>query len=74
VSADLLHLDAAETLRPEEYANRKEIKVAVLVQRRDRQVQIVVDPEGDGWDWAVSEYVRQAMRIIAKKEDQNDGR
>lgn len=74
MSVELLHLDVAETLRPEEYANRKEIKVAVVVQRRDRQVQVVVDPEGDGWDWAVSEYIRQAIQIIDKLEDQDDGR
>jgi hypothetical protein len=65
---EVLRLEEAETLRPEEYAARDQVKVAVLVQYHGRQIQIVVDPEGDSWDWAVSEFVRTAIQI-ARRED-----
>jgi hypothetical protein len=64
-----LHLKEAETLRPEPYAARDCVKVAVLVQYRGRQAQIVVDPEGDSWDWAVSEYVRTAVGMLEKEAE-----
>ncbi len=64
----LLHLKEAETLRSEPYAARDRVKVAVVVQYQGLQAQIVVDPEGDSWDWAVSEFVGIAVGMLEKKE------
>lgn len=67
-------LKEAETLRPEPYAARDQVKVAVLVQYRGRQAQIVVDPEGDSWDWAVSEFVGMAVKMLDREEHEQQTR
>jgi hypothetical protein len=58
----------ALTLRPEETEADQLPKICVAVQYHDRQVQIIVDPQGDNWDWAVAEYVREAKRMIREQE------
>jgi len=62
-----------DTLRPEDWEGEQVPKVAVVVEWHSRQVQLVVDPKGENWDWAVAEYVRDAKKIIRGMERQEAG-
>jgi hypothetical protein len=62
-----------ETLRHEDWEGEATPAVAVVVQWHDRQVHMIVDPNGENWDWAVAEYVRQAkaqIRAMERKDAQ----
>lgn len=60
-----------DTLRGEDQDFDCDLPEAVLmVKWHDRQVQLVISPRGENWDWAVAEYVRTAKRMIRKAEHQ----